>query len=1168
MSTQTCGFFCAIERTRGWLMASVAIQAGAARAIRVLAALSCIAAAPAQAGVIGTLNLSPAQVSAGSAQPVTFSVSITDPNYLANSGNVQRMRADGSVQAVVGTLKDDGLLGDAVAGDRIYSLRLTMQEAAAGSVSFRASAAYRGEIRRVFSNLVALTVNPAGPVPAVEAATLAPASTPAGMALLSTVTATINSPQVIAGSVVLQKLGAGGNVVGTAGVLRDDGQEGDVSAGDRTYTLRTTVLENTPGVLNYRVSANFTGYAQAVVSALLPVAITGTATGIEIASPAGGAYLNTPVVTVSGGVGDAAAQVSINGIVTPVSNNGFAAAVPLNEGPNTVTAVATNSNGTTSTRSILITLDTTAPRIQIYSPGVAGSTTATSVTVTGLINDIVVGTVNPQQATVTVNGVNASVVNRSFQASNVPLNMGSNTVQAVATDRAGNFATASVQLTRVAASGQTSLSLVSGNNQSAAAGTGLPAALVTKLLDNQGQPLAGRPVVFRILSQDGSLSAQAGAQAPGAAGSLSAVAINTDAQGLARAYLRLGSRAGAGNNLVEASATGVASTADFSASATAGAASLMVVDSGNNQLGVVGQPLPFPFIAIVTDANNNRLPNVPVTFEVKSGSGSLPGSSSGSTLQTVLQTISDSDGRVSVTLTLGPDQGVNNNVVEALLPGSSAFPAAFAATGLVPGPAEQTRISGVVLDNSNNPMPGVTMRLLNIHQGNFSNIPQQMAPPVQTDAQGQFVMTQVPVGVFKLMADGGTTTRSGSWPTLDYDMITVPGQNNTLGMPVYLPELNPNNRVCVTESTGGTLTIAEVPGFALEIIPGSATFPGGSKTGCVSVTPVNMDKVPMSPGFGQQPRFIVTIQPAGTHFNPPARMAIPNVDGLAPRAVTEMYSYDHDLASFVAIGSATVSEDGATITSDAGSGVIKAGWHCGGNPNATGSAGTCPTCKKCQGSSCVADNGQTPPQASPTDCKEQFCAGGAVSNRNKDSETPTEECKKCSGGTPVTDPTKNNTRVAAGCCFEGETQAVNPIADLAKCPQRTAKAGWVPGANGCGGSGISNAVPDNPMFALHVLDPIYLLAHGMTSGNFTAACNGHDTCYDTCLRPAGRAKSSCDISFGSDMDGVCTNDYSGFLNSVYLLQCYGLSAGYESVVSSIESFYDSAQKNACDCCPA
>jgi Glucodextranase, domain B len=955
--------------------------------------------------------------------------------------------------------------------------------------------------------------------------------------------------------VVLQKLNAGGNVVGTAGVLRDDGLEGDASAGDSTYTLRTTVLENTPGVVNYRVSANFTGYAQAVVSALLPVNVTGTATGIEIASPAGGAYLNTPVVTVSGSVGDAAAQVSINGIVTPVTNNSFAAAVPLNEGPNTVTAVASNSNGTTSTRSILITLDTTPPRIQIYSPGVAGSTTAPTVTVTGLINDIVVGTVNPQQATVTVNGVNASVVNRSFQANNVPLNLGSNTVQAVATDRAGNFATASVQLTRVAASGQASLSLVSGNNQSAAAGANLPAALVTKLVDGQGQPLAGRPVVFRILSQDGSLSAQAGAQGGGAGGSLSAVAINTDTEGLARAYLRLGSRAGAGNNLVEASATGVASTADFAASATAGTPSLMVVDSGNNQLGVVGQPLPFPFIAIVTDANNNRLPNVPVIFEVKSGNGSFAGSGAGSS---TLQTTSDSDGRVSVTLTLGPDQGVNNNVVEALLPGSSAFPAAFAATGLVPGPAEQTRISGVVLDNSNNPMPGVTMRLLNIQQGNFSNIPQQMAPAVQTDAQGQFVMTQVPVGVFKLMADGGTTTRSGSWPTLDFDMITVSGQNNTLGMPVFLPELNPNNRVCVTESSGGTLTIAEVPGFALEIIPGSATFPGGSKTGCVSVTPVNMDKVPMSPGFGQQPRFIVTIQPAGTHFNPPARMAIPNVDGLAPRAVTEMYSYDHDLASFVAIGSATVSEDGSTITSDVGSGVIKAGWHCGGNPNATGSAGTCPTCKKCQGSSCVADNGQTPPQASPTDCKEQFCSGGAVANRNKDTEEPTDVCKECKNGLPTnvadwTKPRQSTDRCEickAGSRFTLPRHTDN-YDDLAKCPDGTLQDDTVAfSIDGCTNSPDSLEVWDNFPFAinydLYVTNPIWGTVLGTIpraqGAGQTLACNAHDVCYQTC----GSNKGTCDAALGATITASCDIGYPAACPHATQAQCTEYQEEYNS----------------------
>ena len=200
----------------------------------------------AQAGTLGVPSLSPQVATAGQVSAVTVSVSITDPKYIAGSGNVQRLKADGTVQAVVGTLHDDGLNGDAVAGDKIYSLRLNVQEAAAGTVKFQVSAAFSGEIKRSFAGPMTLTVNPAGPIPSIGAVAVGPASTAAGVALQATFTAVIDNGAVLPSSVVLEKLGAGGSA-STVGSLHDDGLDGDAVAGDKIYSLRSTVLENTPG---------------------------------------------------------------------------------------------------------------------------------------------------------------------------------------------------------------------------------------------------------------------------------------------------------------------------------------------------------------------------------------------------------------------------------------------------------------------------------------------------------------------------------------------------------------------------------------------------------------------------------------------------------------------------------------------------------------------------------------------------------------------------------------------------------------------------------------------------------------------------------------------------------------------------------------------------------
>jgi hypothetical protein len=664
------------------------------------------------------------------------------------------------------------------------------------------------------------------------------------------------------------------------------------------------------------------------------------APSVVITSPESLAYLNLSPTTVTGTVDDATAVVNVNGLNAPVSAGQFSVLLPIAEGPTIIAATATASSGATGSDSISVTLDTTAPHVSITSPADRFRTTAETIAVAGIVNDIVVGTVNPDQAQVTVNGLPASVANRTFLRTSVPLAPGDNVIEAVGRDRVGNTVTAQITVTRDPAT-EPHILVVSGNHQSGPIGSTLPVPLTVALFDAAGNPAPNVPVIFKVVQDDGLLTAGATPQPT--------VAVTTDAQGRAEARWTLGHRAGAGSDAVEAYAVGFNGTALFAASALQGVAAKIVVDTGNDQIGAVGQVLPKPLIAVVVDEGNNRLSGVPVIFSVLEGGGNFDGQPS-ATLT------SDSDGRVAATLTLGLQEGNANNVVAATFAGNTGLPAGFTASGRVPGDPAATTISGVVLDNNNEPIEGVTLRavLTSLLNSNRSIIP--TVPAVQTDAHGQFMLPNAPVGHAKLLVDGLTAAREGTYPMLEYDMVTVAGQDNTVGQPIYLLPLSTVNQLCVTPTSGGgTLTIPEAPGFSLTFNPGQVTFPGGSQTGCVSVTVVHGDKVPMVPGFGQQPRFIVTIQPSGAHFNPPAQITLPNVDGLKPREVTEMYSFDHDIQSFVAIGTGVVSDDGLVIRSSPGVGVLKAGWHCGGNPTGTGTAALCATCKMCNGTSCVPD---------------------------------------------------------------------------------------------------------------------------------------------------------------------------------------------------------------------
>jgi plastocyanin len=143
------------------------------------------------------------------------------------------------------------------------------------------------------------------------------------------------------------------------------------------------------------------------------------------------------------------------------------------------------------------------------------------------------------------------------------------------------------------------------------------------------------------------------------------------------------SKAGTGYTL-SASATGLASVSSttFGITAAPGVATTIAGAAEQSQSGTVGQPVGIPPAVLVTDGLGNPVPNIPVTFEVVGGGGTL---SEGE--QT---TGADGVARLGQ-WTLGTVAGSNG--VLATAPGLEGSPVSFAAQA-VAGPAAKLTVQG------------------------------------------------------------------------------------------------------------------------------------------------------------------------------------------------------------------------------------------------------------------------------------------------------------------------------------------------------------------------------------------------------------------------------------------------------------------------------------------
>src|SRR5581483_890581 len=244
----------------------------------------------------------------------------------------------------------------------------------------------------------------------------------------------------------------------------------------------------------------------------------------------------------------------------------------------------------------------------------------------------------------------------------------------------------------------TTVSVSSGDNQSATVDTALatdPVALVT---DQFGNPVEGVPVTFGVASGGGSVT---GANATSDVNGLVAVGSWT-----------LGTTAGL--NSLAASSAGLTS-ATFHATGTAGSAQTIAVSAGDAQTATVGTNVNVDPAVVVRDQYGNPVAGVGVTFAVASGGGSATGTNA---------TTNASGVATAGSWQLGTAAG--SNTLTATSGSLGGSPVTFHATGTADAPTTLAVSSGdnqsatvatataspptaIVTDQYGNPVSGVAV---------------------------------------------------------------------------------------------------------------------------------------------------------------------------------------------------------------------------------------------------------------------------------------------------------------------------------------------------------------------------------------------------------------------------------------------------------------------------
>jgi adhesin/invasin len=381
------------------------------------------------------------------------------------------------------------------------------------------------------------------------------------------------------------------------------------------------------------------------------------------------------------------------------------------------------------------------------------------------------------------------------------------------------------------ASNPTTLTIVSGSGQTAPAGFEVADDLVVKVTDTDGNGVGGVAVTWLAAAGSGNANPQNS---------------STDPTGFAHSRWTLG--AVAGPDSLTAVVSGI-TPVRFGATASADVPTKIALQSGNNQSAVGGQDLPNPLAVKVTDANDNPVENVSVTWNPSVG-GTVSSPTSATNAQGIAQ----------ITRTLGLAPGTYTTTAD--VPGLTGTPITFTSTATV-GPAAKivvttepgaTAVNGVTISPQpvvqvqdaagNNVGPAgrtITADLINSPGPGLNGDKTK-----DTDAGGQAVYTDLnitgPVGSYTIRFRSGSLIAATSTAIAVTAGAPSAGQSSVAASPTSVAAGDPSTITVIAKDAGGnpvsgvTVTLSASGSGNSLTQPAAQTDASGQTTGSFSST--------------------------------------------------------------------------------------------------------------------------------------------------------------------------------------------------------------------------------------------------------------------------------------------------------------------------------------------